>query len=652
MSKMDGKSLNITQNKIEQLKILYPEIFSDEKVDSEKLKLTLGENVAVTDERYHLTWTGKSDCYRVIQEPTTDTLIPCKEESVNWDETENIFIEGENLEVLKILQKSYYGKIKMIYIDPPYNTGNDSFIYPDRFAESREEYLKRAGEMDEEGYITKEGLFRKNSKDSGRFHSNWLSMMYPRLFLARNLLKDDGVIFVSIDDHEKARLKIILDEIFGEENEIATLVWNRGHSAQAGIFKVYHEYVLVYAKNSSLISTPKSNDSELFTAGAMKRESNRHPLQKFTFPGGVRFDAIDGTNLGDSWGDIEKVRLISGEMISNDGKLANEVTLEAAFTQMNQMKEYFYGDRENLKDSRGQKIIEFFFSSKGKLKVTKERAVFTPPTVLGDYGSQGAISTYVADLFNLTESPINNPKPYKMILDFMNWFLEEDEDSIVLDFFSGSSPLAQAVIEYNLKLNNNASFICIQLGEPLKPTTEAYKAGYKTIADVGKERIRRVINKIINNKKENPDLFEDKEIDLGFRVFEQKPSNFKKWQLSNDEKQLDDQLDAFTQSQKESSVNENILIELLLKVGIELTESLETKKSNSIEYYSVSIKVKSETEKIYFLLELVNEKAIKEIIKDKPILVICLDSIFNGDDRLKTNTALQMKDADIIFQTV
>jgi adenine specific DNA methylase Mod len=192
--KLSKESLNITQEKIEQLKRIFPEIVSENKVDFERLKLTLGENVQITDERYVLNWANKSDVFTAIQTPTTKTLQPLKEDSVNFDTTQNIFIEGENLEVLKILQKSYFNKIKMIYIDPPYNTGSDSFIYPDKFAESKEDYLKKINEKDEEGYLLKEGLFRKNSKENGQFHSNWLSMMYPRLFLAKNLLKDDGVI--------------------------------------------------------------------------------------------------------------------------------------------------------------------------------------------------------------------------------------------------------------------------------------------------------------------------------------------------------------------------------------------------------------------------------------------------------------------------
>ena len=251
MEKLEGTSLDIKQVQIEKLQEAFPEAVTEGKIDWEKLRLTLGEDAVISGERYVLNWAGKTDAYRAVQTQTTATLKPQKEESVDFDTTQNIFIEGENLEVLKVLQRSYYNKIKMIYIDPPYNTGNDSFIYPDRFSETKDEYLKRIGDKDEAGYLTKEGLFRKNSRESGQFHSNWLSMMYPRLFLARNLLREDGVIFLSIDDIEVHNLRLILNEIFGEENFIASIIWEKKFSPQndAQYFSDNHDYILVYAKN-------------------------------------------------------------------------------------------------------------------------------------------------------------------------------------------------------------------------------------------------------------------------------------------------------------------------------------------------------------------------------------------------------------------
>jgi adenine-specific DNA-methyltransferase len=263
---MDGKSLSITEEKLSLLKEILPEAFTENKIDWEKLKAALGDDIEFKNERYVLNWAGKSDAFRSLQSPSTDTLVPCREESVNFDTTGNIFIEGENLEVLKVLQKAYFGKIKMIYIDPPYNTGNDNFIYPDKFAESREEYLSRIGDKDETGLMTREGLFRKNSKDSGHYHSNWLSMMYPRLFLARNLLKDDGIIFVSIDENEVHNLRLIMNEIFGEENFLINVVWEKRftRSNNAKIFTTLTENILCYRKTDSLseIKEPRNEKSD------------------------------------------------------------------------------------------------------------------------------------------------------------------------------------------------------------------------------------------------------------------------------------------------------------------------------------------------------------------------------------------------------
>ena len=264
IDKLDLKSLNISEDKKSKLKELFPEIFSEDKIDFDKLKLTLGEGIADNEERFGLQWAGKKDCFKVIQEPSVGTLKPCKEESVKWDTTENLFIEGDNLEVLKQLQKAYYGKVKMIYIDPPYNTGGE-FIYPDRFQENLETYLAYTGQVNDEGK-----KFSTNTETSGRFHSNWLNMMYPRLFLAKNLLKDEGVIFISIDDNEYDNLKKVGDEIFGEENFIANIIWQKkfSRSNDATYFSTMHDHILCYAKTSKLINPLKGWDLNLIERGS------------------------------------------------------------------------------------------------------------------------------------------------------------------------------------------------------------------------------------------------------------------------------------------------------------------------------------------------------------------------------------------------
>ena len=245
--KMDLQSMNIVEEKREKLKELFPEVFTEgRKIDFDRLKLTLGEAVDVGKERYGMNWPGKADCFKIIQQPSIATLTPAREESVDFDETENLFIEGDNLEVLKLLQKSYFGKIKMIEIDPPYNTGND-FIYPDNYSESLDTYLRYTGQIDNEGR-----KYSTNTEADGRFHSKWMNMMYPRLFLARNLLREDGVIFMHIDDHEVSNLRKLCDEIFGEANFVAEFVWNtEGHTDNQLDVKINHEYIILYVKNSN-----------------------------------------------------------------------------------------------------------------------------------------------------------------------------------------------------------------------------------------------------------------------------------------------------------------------------------------------------------------------------------------------------------------
>ena len=455
---LDGNSKDIVADNMKKLRSIFPEVFCEDKVDFEKLQEVLGNYVEDKEERYRFEWNGKSQAIRIAQTPSSGTLRPCKEESKNWDTTENLYIEGDNLEVLKLLQKSYQNRIKLIYIDPPYNTGRD-FVYKDNYRDNIRNYLEITGQTDEVG-----NRISTNSDTSGRFHTDWLNMMYPRLRLARNLLLDDGIIFISISDDELMNIRKILDEIFGEKNFLACLVWDKNHSAQAGIFKVYHEYVLVYARDIDLIDTPKSLNNDLFEAGALKKESGRHSMQSFTFPKGTRFDAPNGVELKGEWGGVEKVKLIKGRMISDKGYLLEDVTLQAAFTQIGQMKEYFYGDREKLVDSRGQKIVEFYLNSSGKVKVVKKRGVESPQTTL-KYGAQGPISVKLAELFNLEDSPFDSPKPIEMIKDFIARFVNSND--LVLDFFAGSSTTAHAVMQYNLENNSNVKFILIQFPENL-----------------------------------------------------------------------------------------------------------------------------------------------------------------------------------------
>lgn len=635
---MTGESLDIRQDQLEKLKQLFPETITEGKIDWEKLQATLGkENLEFRNERYVLNWAGKTDAFKVLQQSTTATLKPVPEESINFDATENVFIEGENLETLKVLQKAYYGKIKCIIIDPPYNTGNDSFIYPDCFKESKEDYQKRIGEKDEEGYLMKEGFFRKNSKDSGHYHSNWLSMMYPRLFLAKNLLRDDGVIFIHIDDYEIHNLRLLMNEIFGEENFICQLIWNKQHSQQQGLFKKYHEYVLLYAKNEMIHKNISGGDG-IIDAGALKKISRGNPESDFEFPAGVTFEAKEGTILEGTFGDSEKVTVKEGKLICENGKTKEIVILAAGWTQKEQMIKYFRG--EEVLDTKGQKVLEFYFSSTGKLKCKKERSKITPSTILPKYGMVSEQTAHIAELFD-GKSVFDNPKPVEMIKDFISWFTNDDD--IVLDFFGGSGTLGESVLVSESQIH----FILVQLPELIDSTSESGKNalsfGFKTIADICKDRVARVIKKIEKGKTKNPDMFDNGEHDLGFKVFKLSSSSFKIWRGNEiTEENLITQLDAFTNPVKEESKIENMLYELILKAGYLLTDKVEEKE----KYYSVN-----EGELIISLEEM-NQNLIDKIISAKPKKVITLDKLFTGNDQLKTNTVLQMRDTEIDFKTI
>jgi adenine-specific DNA-methyltransferase len=451
--------------------------------------------------------------------------------------------------------------------------------------------------------------------------------MYERLLVARDLLKEDGVIFISINDKEVHDLREICNDIFGEDCFIACLIWDKNHSAQAGIFKAYHEYIFVYAKNIEFIDTPTTGNGDLFEAGAMKRESSRHPISEFTFPAGVRFNADDGTELIGSWGEVEKVELIKGRMISLNGVTKEEVTLKAAYTQKNQMKQYFYGDRDSLLDSRGQKITEFYFTTKGKIKIVKERGVETPQTTLNNYGSQGVISTALAKLFKLSQTPIDNPKPIELIKDFTNWFV--DKDSTILDFFSGSATTAHAVMKLNAEDNGNRKFIMVQLPEATDEKSEAYKAGYKTIAEIGKERIRRAGKKIVNDelliineKNHSQSTIHNSPLDIGFRVYKTDTSNMKEVYYHPEQLKQND-LFSLESNIKEDRTPDDLLTQVILDLGLELNLPIEQKEMHGNTVFIVQTNAL-----VACFDDNINVKIIDEIAQLQPFKVVFKDASF------------------------
>jgi adenine-specific DNA-methyltransferase len=622
---MDGNSLNITQDLLEKLKGLVPQAFSEEKLDMQKLQTLLGEAVNTDNERYQLSWAGKSEAYKVLQMPTTATLIPQPEQSVNWDESENIFIEGENLEVLKVLQKSYYGKIKMIYIDPPYNTGSDSFIYPDKFSETKEEYLKRIGEKDEEGYMMKEGLFRKNSKENGQFHSNWLNMMLPRLFLARNLLKDDGVIFVSIDDNEQANLKLLMDEIFGEENFVANVIWQKKYAASNDVkgFAAMHDHILVYRK------------SEAFERNLLPRTDKQDNLYKY--------DSNDGKGL---WRpDNLTVKTFSEsyyyEIINpNTGKGYFPTKGRCWLTNSEKVAEWIEEGR-------------VFFGQDGKgapqlKRYLQEVQQGTVPHTIWFYEECGHNDEARKEIKALFDNPpFDTPKPTRLIKRMLQLATNTNTSDIILDFFIGSGTTAHAILSLNEEDGGNRKFIGVQLPELTDESSAAYKDNLLTISSITEERIKKVIEKIEAERKGKIE-FEAPQT-LGFRKYNLSPSNFKIWRgdVVENEAELTKQMELFVTPQRANAQSENILWELLIKNGVSLTEKIQ-----SIEVGEEANIYHTSDKRFAFVLDKFTAEVQEKVLALKPRTVICLDSLFQNQDMMKTNAQLKFEDNDITFKTV
>lgn len=628
---MNGESLTPHNVIITQLKQQLPEVFTEGKIDWEKLKVTLGENINFSNERYVLNWAGKSDAFRVMQEPSYQTLIPVEEDSVDFYGTENIFIEGENLEVLKVLQKSYFGKVKMIYIDPPYNTGNDSFIYPDRFSETKEEYQKRVGDKDDEGYMTSEGIFRRNSRENGQYHSNWLNMMMPRLYLAKNLLQEDGVIFISIDDNEVHNLRLLMNEIFGEENFVGELIWksrqNKDNRNITGL-SIDHEYVLCYSKY---------NDGRKLNGSERKTEQYANP---------------DNDSRGD-W--------VSGNMV---GLLGEDLRPNCHYDLINPETGINYGkpklgwryDKKTMSRLIEEKRIIWPDSKDGRPRrkvflneLNSELPNFT--SIIGEKTYTRDGTKEIDELFN--SKYFDFPKPTTLIGELIKQGTDCRGNDIILDFFAGSATTAHAVMQLN-KDGGNRKYICVQMPEPCEEKSEAYKAGYNTIADIAKERIRRagkkIQSEIAEENRENKEKLdfdksnEEIKLDTGFKVFKLSVSNFKQWRQSrlHNSEELTNQLKLFIDPTAEDAIIEDMVYELLLKSGKDLNSRVE----NNDGYYLI------DGNELAFILEKVNEQIITEVLSEYPKKVIALDRIFNGNDQLKTNTALQMKDAGVEFKTI
>lgn len=602
---MNGESLNIEKENIKRLVELFPEINTDGKIDFDKLKQILGDYVDDSEERYRFVWNGKGEALRISQTPSTGTLRPDKESSKHWDTTENLYIEGDNLEVLKLLQKSYFGKVKMIYIDPPYNTGND-LVYPDDYKDSLENYKKLTGQVDSQGNAT-----TTNREYSGRYHTDWLNMMYPRLRLARNLLKEDGVIFISIDDHEVHNMRKICDEIFGENNFVACMVWHQGRKSSSKYIAINHEYCLVYCKD-------KKSDEFLYNNKFYWKEKKQGL--------NVIYRKVDELKKKYQ-DDYEKM---STELVKFYNQLEKDSPIleHRHYNKIDKRGVYFAADASapDKPETRSHKPLIHPVTNKETptprlgwrynedtlMKLYEENRFHfgkdetTIPCIkryLHETEYEVANSVFYKDgrgasnrLDRLMEKRVFNfPKDEGILKKFINLCIKKDRKEIILDFFSGSSTTAHAVMDLNAEDGGNRKFIMVQLPEPTDEKSEAYKAGYKNIAEIGKERIRRAGEQIKDELKEKYEKATEEErknmkhpdeLDIGFRTFKLDTSNIKEWNPGKYEN-IQAAIEDFETPYVPGRSEEDVVYEMMLKIGLDLTLPIEEIKVNRKTIYSI-----------------------------------------------------------------
>lgn len=599
MDKLNMQTKNLADDKFEKLKELFPNAITEtidengkivRAIDKDILSQEISREVVEgRDERYQFTWPDKRKAILASNAPTTNTLRPCREESVNFDDTENLYIEGDNLEVLKQLQETYLGKVKMIYIDPPYNTGKD-FVYNDDFRKSTDEFLAESGQYDEEG-----NRLEKNLESNGRFHTDWLNMMYPRLKLARNLLTDDGVIFISIDDNELSNMKKICDEVFGNRNFIATIAYQGLDTIKndAKYFSNNHEYILCFSKNILDVSIK-----------GRKRTEEHNKVYK---------------NL------------------DNDPKGPYLLTpLHAKSGSENSKFEYTFSNGEKFLPPQGtfnrfskatlgkmDKDGEIYFGSKIPQKKTylKDLSPYIKLTTFWDYKLAGSTRQSNKEISSLIGKGIfQNTKPIKLLKIIIDSVT--DNNSIALDFFSGSSTTAHAVMKLNAEDGGNRKFIMVQLPEETDKKSEAYKAGYKNICEIGKERIRRAGKKILEENKDKEGI---ENLDIGFRVLKVDTSNMKDVYYSPEETSQS-QLDMLEDNVKEDRTSEDLLFQVMLDLGISLSSKIAKEDINGKEIHTVEDN---------FLITCfdkdVDEEVIKNIARRNPYYVVFRDLSMEND---------------------
>ena len=606
MDKMNGQSHNIVSENIARIKELFPNVITEGKIDFDALRVVLGDEVDTSKEKYQFTWNGKSESIKLAQTPSSGTLRPCKEKSRDWDSTENIYIEGDNLEVLKLLQKTYYNRIKMIYIDPPYNTGSD-FVYKDSFGNSIENYIQQTNQEQ-----------KSNPDTSGRFHSSWLDLIYPRLILARNLLTDDGAIFISIDDHEVENLTKMCSEVFGENNRVATFPWRKRTAKSDVPFGVSQDYewIVCYAKSNMFKASVEGKERKYYeTDDFPGRPWRIHDLTKQT----------TASERPNSFFTIVNPK--NGKEYPANPNRTWAITEET-------FKEYYGANRIVFPGD-----YDFLNISKPSFRYWKEDDM----AKAGDDFGRAAVSTKLPDNIGMSQDGTKEiaalfgrkvfsfPKPTTLI----RYLIDTNVDSgdIVLDFFSGSASTASAVMVSNAESGRRCKYLMVQLPELCPEGSEALEAGYKTICEIGEERIRLSGEKI---KNDYPLCTQD--LDIGFKVYKLDSTNINPWDNTNeyDENTIYNSATVF----KLDRTKEDILYEIMLKYGV-FDQPVSEVTVNEKKLYCVG-----QRHMIVCLEDNIDSSDIVEICELCPRVVVFKEDGFK-DDNSKINAEYNLKNAGV-----
>ena len=655
-NKLDGLSMDLENSNMEKLKTVFPECFSEGKLDIDKLLSLCGEYIEDDFEKYKFEWKGKAECLHLAQKRSTGTLRPCREESVNFDDTNNVYIEGDNLEVLKLLQTAYYNKVKMIYIDPPYNTGND-FVYEDDFADPMARYKE----------IT-EQTTKSNPETMGRFHTNWLNMMYPRLRLAANLLRDDGVIFISIDDNEVFNLKKVCDEVFGEENccGIVSRLMKSG-GAKGRFFSPNIEYILVYAKNMTKIGCFRESISDeiikkLYTS---VEECGERKGEKYR-PFGLYQSSLDARPNQRYY-----IECPDGTLVIPPGETMPAIHKDGEMVIPKKTDGCWRWSRERYIEEKLKGNIAYKKSKGVLLNSDGQPAEWNIYTKiwLNDRQEEGMVPVDLITKWENRQSKkelqqLGIPFEFAKPVDLINYLISivgNTKDSIILDFFSGSATTAHAVMQLNAEDGGNRRFICVQLPELCDEKSEAYKAGYKNICEIGKERIRRAGKKIIEEKggQIGIDDEEKKPLDIGFKVFKLDTSNLRIW--DNTPITGDNQIEMFTErmnsmidSIKDDRTDMDVVYEVMLKMGVPLDVPVQYIGVNEKVVYKVVYKVVHIVGDFLLMIALfdnITAEDIEAIAEYAPAKIICAEHGF-ADDSALSNAHYILKDRQIELKLI